>query len=1177
MKFGVILAVFFERFFNAARNGCTKLYCIMAKFFPLPILLALLFFSCGKTTAPTLNKLEKKSRPYDLFAFQRSYPDPEFDWKAWRQTLQQTRQTETVLARGSGGCDGNQSPWTLQGPMNVAGRCNSLAIKPDDENTVLAGFSGGGIFKSTDGAVNWHPVFDDNPELAIGHITFDPSNPNIVYAGTGDPNVPSIVFNGDGIYKSFDAGESWQHLPNSPSGIISKVIVHPTQPSTVWAAVMGNPYTRDNHRGIYKSIDGGNTWTQVLFVSNQTGASSLVQSPANPQILYASFWDRLRNNFESVVYGPNAKVYKSTDGGNTWALLGGGLPTGVMGRTGLAISQTNPDKVYAVYIDSLSTPGGLFKTTDGGNTWTPINIVQLKDACADFGWFFGKIHLNPNNDEEVFFHAILLWRKGAGSNSWFNAAGGHADSHDLVFAPSGRRYWANDGGVYRNNPGQSSWTKSKNLPTTQFYRTTFNPHAPNQYWAGAQDNGIQKGSGADINNWTPVFAADGFNCAFDPFDPNHFWVEIQNGTIHETTDGGASWIFGSAALGTSDRTNWDTPFFMSKHTPNQLYAATHRAYTKVSGGGWGSISGDLTDGNILGARFHNVSCLNESPVTPNKLVAGTSDGNVWRREPNGTWTNLTAGLPDRYVTSVHYSPTLSNRIYVSHSGFRDNENIPHIHRSNDNGNTWQDISSDLPPIPVNDLLILPGHDDQVIFAATDAGVYFTLNAGTNWARLGGNMPYIPVFDLERNPVRNELVAATFARGIWTFPFDSVFVQQAPVAVSLSGTVLDEMGQGVIEVSFNGNFSQANGNFSLQNIPGCAPYTLTPYRNDNPLNGLTTYDLVLISQHILGTQPFDSPLKMIAADANRSGSITSFDIVQLRKIILGVDTAFVNNTSWRFVPADYVFPNPQNPFAAPFPESLAVQVLTDPLANLDFTAIKVGDVNNTAAPSFGSSADERSLGLWPMEFAWLSPANQPTISVASGARAEVVVSFSGTQPVASQFTLQFDAGQMAFEGWEPLSTGISADNFGLNRTANGLLSFAHSVHDGSIPDGAPLFKLAFRAKRDMTVSDLVRLVDWPTPALAYTGDGTAHRPVLARNDTDTTPLIFPNPFGKSGFWVKTPATETLEIYDAQGKVLLSQKLRAGETTPIEAGIFKSAGVYYWRMGGQAGKLVFTAEP
>ncbi|HAD13005.1 MAG TPA: hypothetical protein DCF33_11290, partial [Saprospirales bacterium] len=510
----------------------------------LLLLSSILLYSCGTNMLSKRDSLSEKAQPSDMFAFQRSYPDPDFDWQGWRKVMQQTRTVETAQRRGSGGCGSNLTNWTNQGPMNVAGRCNAMAVKPGDENTLLAGFSGGGLFKSTDGAVNWYPVFDDNPELSIGDIAFAPTNPNLVFAGTGDPNMPSLVFNGNGIYKSIDAGETWLHLPNGPTGIISKVLIHPSNPDIIWAATMGNPYVRDNNRGLYKSTDGGNTWTQVLFESNQTGASDLVMSVANPDILYASFWDRIRNNFESVVYGQNAKVYKSTDGGNTWAQLEGGLPTGVMGRTGLAISQTDPNKVYAVYIDSLNTPGGLYKTTNGGTTWTSLNILQLEDACADFGWYFGKIHVNPTNDEDLYFHGIHLWRKAINGSGWSIAAGGHADSHDLVFTPSGRRYWSNDGGVYRND-GQQSWTKSKNLPTTQFYRTTYNPHEPDKYFAGAQDNGIQKGNSLNINGWVQLFPADGFSCAFDPADPEHYWVEIQNGTIHETFDGGDSWQFGN--------------------------------------------------------------------------------------------------------------------------------------------------------------------------------------------------------------------------------------------------------------------------------------------------------------------------------------------------------------------------------------------------------------------------------------------------------------------------------------------------------------------------------------------------------------------------------------------------------------------------------------------------------
>jgi hypothetical protein len=1149
---------------------------IMTRQLSLLIFSSIVLFSCGRNTIPHSDKLAEKSEPYDQFAFQRSYPDSVFDWQGWRKNLQQTRLSETAQSRQLN-CGTNLSNWTQQGPMNVAGRCNTLAAKPDDENTVLAGFSGGGIFKSTDGAVNWHPVFDENPELSIGDITFDPSNPNVVYAGTGDPNIPSLVFNGDGIYKSIDAGETWQRLANTPTGIVSKVVVHPTNSSVLWAATMGNPYVRDNERGIYKSIDGGNSWQQVLFVSNQTGASDLVQCPTNPQILYASFWDRIRNNHESVVYGTKGRVYKSIDGGANWVLLSGGLPTGVMGRSGLAISRTNPDKVYAVFVDSLNTPGGLFKTVDGGSNWTPVNIVQLEDACSDFCWYFGKLSIDPNNDEELYFHAILLWRKPAGSTSWFNAAGGHADSHDLIFTSSGRRYWSNDGGVYRNNPGQMSWTKAKNLPTTQFYRTTFNIHEPDTYWAGAQDNGIQKGNGLNPNGWLSVFSADGFSCAFDPGNAQHFWVEIQNGAIHETLDGGNSWQFGSAALGTSDRTNWDTPFFMSPNTPNRLYAATYRVYSK-EGGGWGAISTDLTDGDIFGARFHTVSCLNESTVTVNKLIAGTSDGNVWRREAAGAWTNITAGLPNRYVTSVRYSPTLSNRLFVTHSGFRDSENIPHIHRSDDNGATWQDISSNLPQMPVNDIFILPGSQDQVLFAATDIGVYFSTSGGVSWNRLGGNMPYIPVFDLEQNPVRKELVAATFARGIWTFPFDSVFVQQNPVTVSLAGEVQDELGIGVIEVDVDGTLSDDNGFFSLNNLPGCAEYTLAPNRNDNPLNGLTTYDLVLISKHILGIEPFVSPYKMIAADANHSGSITTFDIVQLRKLILGIDTQFANNTSWRFVPANYTFENALNPFQSPFPETLAVQVLTNPIANLNFTAIKIGDVNNTAVPNLNALAGDRTIGEWPLRVQWgnegaLSGSSLNTSDPGTTAKTHVIealVSIPATGISAAQFTLQFDPGQLIFEKTEPLLPGISLENFGLNRVGQGLLSFSADGLESSAETG--LFKVFFRTRGEMVVAEPLGLTHWPTPGVLYTQEGAAFRPVLDRGKEGNTSVL-PNPFGVAGTWVLTENDQDLNVFDASGRLVFSKKIKANSALFLESGLFPHAGIYFWQVGEKSGKLIF----
>lgn len=1150
---------------------------ILPRFYHILLLVAALgcLSSCQQPESARPESLDEKAAPYDFFSQQRSYPDRDFDWKGWRKTVTRVRQVETQQLRDNG-CSGMTTNWTLQGPANIAGRVNTLAVKPDDPNTVLAGFATGGIFKSTDAGVNWHPVFDDNLDLAIGSLAFSASQPNVVYAGTGDANMPSILFNGNGIYKSLDAGESWTYLGLANEGIISKIVLHPTNPQVLFAASMGNPYVRDAERGVYRSTDGGQTWQQVLMISNQAGASDLVINASNPQILYASFWDRIRNNQESIIYGSHARVYKSMDGGQTWTQLGGGLPTGTMGRTGLAISAQNPDKVYVVYIDTLSRPGAMYKTINGGQSWTPVNIVALGDATGDFGWYFGKVTVNPTNDEELYFHGVLLWKKPANSTSWLVASGGHSDSHDLVFTASGRRYWANDGGVYRNEPNSMTWTKSKNLPATQLYRTDYNPNDPNNYYAGAQDNGILKGSGVDQNTWVALFPADGFHCAFHPTNANLFWIEIQNGAIHHTEDGGQNFIQGQPCLGSGDRCGWDTPFFLSTHSPDKLYAGTYRMYASDNGNSWGPISADLTDGNIYGARFHTISCLDESPVQAEKLYAGTTDGNVWRREPNGTWANLTAGLPDRYVTSVHGSPTLAQRLFVTHSGFRNDEYIPHLHRSDNNGGTWTDISGDLPQVPVNDLWIWPSHADSVLVAATDAGVYFSKNGGAHWERLGGNMPYLPTFELEPNLIRHELVAATFGRGIYTFPIDSLLSQAAPVTVSLGGTVKNESGQGIANVRLSTQpliATPSSGIFSIPGVPGCLPYTLQPQRNDQPLNGVSTFDLVLISNHILGLQAITSPYKLIAADANHSNTITTFDIVTLRRLILGIDTVLANTTSWRFVPNSYVFPNPLNPFQAPFPELLALNIQTTALNGLDFTGIKVGDLNGNANPGPFTAVEDRTAGDWKLQF--------EDQVFQRGEVVEMTLRSDLTGLAGAQMTLWFDPEQLVLEKIEPLLAGLTPANFGRPRTSPGALTVSFETVQNTAGLQS-LFRFRLRALSAGRLAQACSMQDSPTPALAFRPDGSALRPVFDFAGAMAGIVqAWPNPFGEAGMWLRLPVELEgafgLQVFDTYGKIILDRKYQAGENlVQLESRVFTEAGVYFYRVnsGGQSwsGRLV-----
>ncbi|MCS6928499.1 MAG: hypothetical protein NZM43_03285 [Saprospiraceae bacterium] len=1128
--------------------------------------------ACQRSNLPErFDTLEQKMRPFEDFAFQRSYPDPVFDAEGWRRQIVALRTAfERSRPRYLGTESDTQPDWTLQGPGNAAGRVNTIAIHPQNDNIVLAGFSAGGIFKTTDGGITWRPVTDDHPELAIGHIVYHPHNPNIVYAGTGDPNIPAYVFNGHGIYRSTDGGESWHYLGLGEEGIISKIQIDPTNPDVMYAAVMGNPYVRTNKRGVYKSTDGGKTWTQVLFVSNQAGASDLVMNPKNPQILYASFWDRVRNNQESIIDGPHARVYKTTDGGQTWTQLTGGLPTGRNGRTGLAISRQNPDKLYVVYIDTLATTGGLYKTENGGQTWTPIDVSALETAVADFGWYFAKIRLNPENDEEVYFLGIVLWRKPAGSDQWFVAANSHADVHDLQFAPSGKRYLGCDGGVYRYSPGQQGWIKSLSLPTTQFYRVSYDLHRPHLYYGGAQDNGIQRGNAQGYNQWQAVFPADGFRCAFHATDSLTFWVETQNGEIHKTTDGGQTWQFGSRCLGTPDRCNWDMPYFRSRHYEQRLYAGTYRVYFSEGGTGWGAISGDLTRGVIFGPRFHTISCLDESPLQAGKLYAGTSDGLVWRCTPSGTWVNVSAGLPNRYVTSVVGSPSHPTRMFVTHSGFRDNERIPHVHRSDNDGATWTDISGNLPNIPVNDILILPNHADSVLFVATDAGVYYTKNGGASWQRLGTKLPFVPVFDLEYHPVRKQLMAASYARGLWTFPLDSLHLLPSAPAVAIYGLVRNEDGQGLANVRLCSNppvLTTAAGTYQITARAPCLSDSLRPTRSDDPLNGVSTFDLVLIQRHILNIERLPSPYKIIAADANGSRSVTTFDIVLLRRLILGIDTVLAQSPLWRFVPENFSFPDPSNPFNTVFPEAIAVVNSPKP-QRANFVGIRVGDVNGSANPNpwDGSSTASRHN--------WVLCASDQTFH--PGASVRVVFSAEWSTTAAAQFTLVFDPYQLELVDVEPLVEGLRDEHFALYPAGRPCITvslensryYQRRWEDNPSSESTPLFAICFQAKREGQLRQALLVADKPTPAVAFSPEGYALKPTLHWAEdllprTIEGPVVFPNPFGVEGLAIRLPEPASpgeIRLFDAQGRLFWTTTT-ASSPYHLPFGLFSTAGVYW----------------
>lgn len=1127
------------------------------------------------------DKSETKNYPGDNFFFQRSFPDQTFDIRAYTAALEEVK---IAANQRSVTFEGFDAEWTVQGPGNAGARINTIAVHPNDDDIIYAGFSGGGIFKTTDGGTTWNPIFDDQPYLAISDITFDPNDPNVIYAGTGDHNVSGYPFIGDGIYKSVNGGNSWVHLGLTDQRIVSKIIIDPTNSDIIYAACLGLPFERNNDRGLYKSIDGGNNWSQVLFVSDQSGIVDFLINPDNPQILYAAAWDRIRNNTESIVSGPNAKIFKSTNGGNNWTQLTSGLPTGEQGRIGLAMSGTNPNVVFAMYVGTNSQLEGIYKSTDSGQNWTEIptnpGTGLNSNALGGFGWYFGQIVIDPGNDNRIYLLGVNLWFTSSSGVTWSTAAPSsgpnavHVDNHDLVFH-NGDIYLGTDGGMYKRNFGTSTWHDIENIPATQFYRTGYNPHQINNYYGGAQDNGTQGGNVDEINDWDYILGGDGFQVAFHPTNPDIMYAETQNGNIFMKPNAASGFINATDGINGGDRRNWDMQYIISSHNPNVLYTGTYRVYKSEQNGlpVWSPISGDLTDSIIYGSSFHTISTLGESPVNEDILYVGTTDGNVWRTINGGaSWDSLHSTLPNRYVTSIVASPDSANHVFVAHSGYKYNDFIPHIHYSTDNGNNWQDISGDLPQLAVNNLLVLPGHANQVIFAATDGGVFGTLDGGLSWERLGADFPYVPVYDIEWNVGKNELIAATFGRSIMTYPLDSIDFSPNPDLFSLTGTLQTEDMEGIdsVTVSLIGDVTEellADETYGFS-IPFGTDCTIIPTKNINIRNGVTTFDVLTIQRHILNIDTLDSPYKIIAADINHSNNVSALDLVFMRKVILFIDDAFPDNTSWRFVDNDYVFPDPLDPFDDDFPEYADFSNLNENEI-ADFVGIKIGDVNGNANPNeLNHPAEERNF-TDTLRFYTEDQSNR------KGDEIEIPLkAFNFKKITGFQFTIEFDAKAMRFEGvGKGMLNDLSNDNFGFKYLDNGRIAVSwHNVEPVSIDKKESLFSLKFKALKDFKTSECVSINSKLTTKEAYNDEleildiSHSFQVTQLATSKDQEIKAFPNPFSENvtiQFNLEKSELVSWFVYDLNGELVFSENRKfpkGANTFQIYANRFKGKGVF-----------------
>jgi photosystem II stability/assembly factor-like uncharacterized protein len=713
-------------------------------------------------------KKEEEKKPNDWFFMQRAYP---LGYIPVDQYLASMRQAQRMRAEA-----GAKSAvvWSEAGPTNIPGRITDLAIHPDYPNTIYAGAACGGVFKSTDNGVSWTPIFDEQGTPSIGALAIHPDNPQILYVGTGEANGSGDSYPGTGIYKSTNGGSSWTHIGLENSYHIGRIAIHPLCPETVFVAACGKLFGTNPDRGIYKSTNGGATWEQKLFISDSTAAVDVAIDPTNPEIVYAAMWERFRRPDSRQVGGWTSGIHKSTDGGETWYQLTSGLPPSgpTVGRIGISVCQSSPNVIYAIYCDHPGYFMGVYKSTDYGESWTQTNDSALEDLVSSFGWYFGNIRVDPTDPNRVFAMGVYLYRTTNGGSYWSEVGYSvHVDHHALFISPvdHNRVYLGCDGGVYLSTNGGTGWNLCTSQPSTQFYAITIDYLNPQRLYGGTQDNGTLRTLTGALNDWDHIHGGDGFYCNVDYTNANVIYAEYQWGWLRKSTNLGYNWYYVMDGIDDYDRRNWCTPVIMDPINHNTLYYGTYRLYKTTDGGGWwNAISSDLTDGGGGGSlTYGTITTIAVAPSNTQVVYVGTDDANVWVTTNGGAnWTNISAGLPDRWVTRVAVDPFAESVAYATFSGHKISESLPHIYRTTNYGSNWQSISSDLPEGPINDVIVDP-QNPSALYVGSDVGVYVTYDLGGSWEPLGTGLPITTVHDLTFHEPTRKLVAGTHGRSMFS--------------------------------------------------------------------------------------------------------------------------------------------------------------------------------------------------------------------------------------------------------------------------------------------------------------------------------------------------------------------------------------------------------------------------
>jgi photosystem II stability/assembly factor-like uncharacterized protein len=687
------------------------------------------------------------------------------------------------------------------GPAIMGGRVDDFAVVESDPRIIYVASAAGGIFKTTNAGVTWEPIFDDQPNSTIGDLALAPSDPSILWAGTGEPNNRQSSSWGNGVYKSMDAGHTWTHMGLVETRHIGRVVIHPSDPNIVYVAALGHLWGPNKERGVFKTTDGGATWTQSLFINEDTGVSDIAIDPQSPNTLYAAAYERRRTVFGFNGGGPSSGIYKTVDGGAHWSRLIKGLPaTGDIGRCAVDVSRKNPNVVYAL-IENVKE-GGIFRSEDKGFSWTRMSDTNPRAS------YYSQVRIDPNNDQKIWVLGAPLYYSEDGGRTFHTDRWQkiHSDFHALWIDPANSDHMVlgSDGGITMTYDGGRTWDYLNNVPIGQFYEIAYDMQKPYHLCGGLQDNNAWCGPSATttqrgISNdeWITVGGGDGFYAKIDPTDPNIVYAESQDGNLlrRDLRTGESRAI---RPLEDNDqapryRFQWNSPVVMSPTDPKTLYyGGNHLFKTTDRGDSWERLGPDLTTGidrdkqPILGKvpdkdtlsrhdgvqQFPCITTISASPVRAGLLWVGTDDGNVQvTRDDGKTWTNVVGKIPGvrkgAYVSRVAASPHDEGVAYVAFDNHRSDDYSVYLYTTSNYGETWTRISSGIPEEAGTVHVVREDPANKnLLFAGTEFGLFVSFDRGTSWERMKNGLPTVPVDDLQIHPRDHDLILATHGRSLW---------------------------------------------------------------------------------------------------------------------------------------------------------------------------------------------------------------------------------------------------------------------------------------------------------------------------------------------------------------------------------------------------------------------------